>query len=160
MIETKFQSLLVKAAIDAGGHAFKMSNRFLVGVPDLFVVLPGQPGCIIECKRDDWPTLGSTRIRAEATPKQASNIAKLRKAGQIAGLCVMVEMGDGSCLILAQPGADPIDTTQHDALTHGYSKTRGEKWPIGWIVDRLNRHSAVYVHSSGRARPELPRKHL
>jgi len=38
--ELAFQTLTVKSVREADGFAFKLTNKFLVGVPDLFIHLP------------------------------------------------------------------------------------------------------------------------
>lgn len=51
--ELRLQSLVVDAVRGAGGVAFKLSNKFLVGIPDLFVYLPGLGSGIWEVKSAD-----------------------------------------------------------------------------------------------------------
>lgn len=55
MKELVLQKEFVDAVNEAGGLAFKMSHRFIVGVPDLFVKAPGFPATMFECKQDKLP---------------------------------------------------------------------------------------------------------
>lgn len=50
MIETECQKLLVDAVKDGGGQALKLSNRFMIGVVDLFVKLPTCQPMLLEAK--------------------------------------------------------------------------------------------------------------
>lgn len=50
MKEVDLQKLAVDAVNEHGGLAFKLSNRFLGGIPDLFVQLPGLPSALVEVK--------------------------------------------------------------------------------------------------------------
>lgn len=141
MNELQFQRHLIKAAIDLGGHAFKMSNRFLVGVQDLFVKLPGQPSALIECKHYHWP-VKSTVLKVEATPKQLHEIVKTRKAGQSSGICAIFETTKGEGWIVAYPAGENRDYVKADVragLVHSVSMYRsaGEKWPIQWVMEMM-----------------------
>lgn len=48
--EVKHQTDIIKSVKRDGGHAFKMSNRFLIGVPDLHVALHPFAPCVVEVK--------------------------------------------------------------------------------------------------------------
>lgn len=48
--EIKHQTDIKNSVKRDGGHAFKMSNRFLIGVPDLHVALPPFAPCVVEVK--------------------------------------------------------------------------------------------------------------
>ena len=50
MNELALQSLVVSSIRQFGGFSFKLANRFLVGIPDLFIKLPGLPSSIYEVK--------------------------------------------------------------------------------------------------------------
>lgn len=132
-----FQSELVDAAKAEGGHAFKMSNRFLVGVPDLFVKLPIYQSCFIECKREDWPKMPGTALRIALTPKQRAHLRAAQKAGQPAGWVVAFERGRGEFELLAGTDSEAETTTQDHVIQRGIHRARGQPWPIEQIVRRI-----------------------
>lgn len=50
MGELELQKLVVDSVRMGGGFAFKLANRFLVGIPDLFIKLPTFPSALYEVK--------------------------------------------------------------------------------------------------------------
>lgn len=68
--EIKHQTDIVKSVKRDGGYAFKMSNRFLIGVPDLFVALPPFAPCVIEVK-DLGEVVDEFDRQLDVTEKQA-----------------------------------------------------------------------------------------
>ena len=76
------QHKIVAAVNECSGHAFKCSNRFLIGVPDISMITPGSPHVYNEVKKVTWPKKSAT-VPFEATPKQRSFLKKYRKAGGI-----------------------------------------------------------------------------
>lgn len=48
--ELALQKLVIDSIREFGGFSFKLANRFLVGIPDLFIKLPGLPAAIYEVK--------------------------------------------------------------------------------------------------------------
>lgn len=131
--ELDIQGELRKATITAGGYSFKMSNRFLIGVPDLFVQLPKFPTLILEVKfvaGKDVRADGS--IRAEPTLHQARYINDIRKAGGQAGWVVVTWVKVGVYAWRASP--DPSPYWGLPALDNSFIKQIGQPWPIARIV--------------------------
>lgn len=83
--ELKHQTDIVGSVKRDGGNAFKMSNRFLIGVPDLAVALPPFAPCVIEVK-----DLGKVTDRfdrqLEVTPKQFDHMEKHSLPYEVRGL--------------------------------------------------------------------------
>jgi hypothetical protein len=129
--EVDHQRDIKESAIREGGFSFKMSNRFLIGVPDLYIAMPGYPACLLEVKRnDDYATPGvAGHLRDGLTEKQKSTLSKVWAAQAYAGWFVIVRDGKETLGYLGGPG-------------FGEAKTwfrRGEKkhWPVQDIVATL-----------------------
>ena len=110
MNELDLQSLVCDIVNDAGGFAFKSSNRFLLGVSDLFVKLPpykpgiakvaGLPGGFIEVKqRKGWPA-SNEPFDPGVTVPQRTFLKKNHNAGVPTGVLSFIQSGAGSGLTL------------------------------------------------------------
>lgn len=79
--ELDLQTKIVDAVKDVGGHAFKCSNRFLIGVVDISMKIPGFPHAYNEVKLvKPWPKKSAT-VSLDTTPKQIKFLKEYRKAG-------------------------------------------------------------------------------
>lgn len=85
MNELQLQRLVIQAAKSVGGTGWKLSNKFLVGVPDLLICLPGQPISIWEAKLNDKP-LVVTEVTLKLTPLQEKTLSDLDNAGGFCGV--------------------------------------------------------------------------
>lgn len=84
-LEVDIQAELVKAINkDCGGHSYKQSNRFLIGVVDLFVKHPDFAQLSLEVKTEVIMP-GTKVITVDLTTLQKESIRKIRKAGGHAG---------------------------------------------------------------------------
>jgi hypothetical protein len=88
--ELRLQKLVCDAVKAEGGHAFKLANRFLVGVSDLFVQLPARQTMVIEaklvkCAKMSWP------MAAKVTVPQALFLRKMWEAGCLTGVVLFVQ---------------------------------------------------------------------
>ena len=88
--ELQLQGLIVDAVKAGGGFAFKSANRFLVGVPDLFVKTLNYPGAFFEVKQNPEPS-SQRAIRLNVTPLQAKFLRDLDAAGQLAGVIAFLQ---------------------------------------------------------------------
>lgn len=84
MTELEAQRLVVKAAKSVGGTGWKLSNRFLIGVPDLLICVPGQSTGIWEVKMNDKPK--GEEITLKLTPLQEKTLSDLDNAGGYCGV--------------------------------------------------------------------------
>lgn len=91
MRELQAQSLVVKAVREHGGVAFKMANRFLVGVSDLFVQLPGCYTYLWEAKLLKTKFDLDETYDVTVTPKQRNFICDVMKAGGHAGTMSFIQ---------------------------------------------------------------------
>ena len=48
MKELVFQKQIIDAAKQGGGYGLKLSHKFKVGIPDLMVLMPGEPAAFFE----------------------------------------------------------------------------------------------------------------
>lgn len=92
MKELEFQTLVRKAVEYEGGYGLKMSNRFLVGVPDLLLHLPGLPTMVMEAKFDRV-TSTIKRYALVLTPRQALTLRQMAGAGMLAGAVSLLQAG-------------------------------------------------------------------
>lgn len=98
----------------------KMSNRFLVGVPDLFVKLPATPAALIEVKFDKRPR-GAYRLRV--TPKQAHVLRQADAAGMPIGVASFLQDERQHQLgLLLQPDVPPHEGTVCDTEAYTWMK--------------------------------------
>lgn len=88
MSEQQMQNLIISDTKKLGGFAFKLSNRFTVGIPDLFISLPNYGMVLIECKFISKFPVKKSNIDIKLTPKQRQIIRKIQQSdGQAA--CVI-----------------------------------------------------------------------
>lgn len=115
MRELHLQSLVVKAVREHGGVAFKMANRFLVGVSDLFVQLPGCPSALWEVKLNKMKWGSKDIVVADLTNPQIKFLRDLIKAGGKGGVISFVQ-DVHDLYFAAQP------TAMCNFYTHFYTK--------------------------------------
>lgn len=89
--EVDLQSKAKQAILDMGGFSMKMSNRFLVGVPDLLCQLPG-------CATSFWEVKSSNTIwnktQAHLTLQQKKWLRTFELSGGFGGVIMYVMMND------------------------------------------------------------------
>jgi hypothetical protein len=140
--ELGIQGELVKAAVKAGGYAYKANNRFLVGILDLVVLMPGHFAQFIEVKYQSIPNRGNT-ARLSLTPHQQDKIKKITEAGHVAGWVMVVGAKGEYNLVM---GCEPHKAGHVLSLDGSTFKKRGAPWPIAEIVQQIS-------DLSGRGRP-------
>lgn len=86
MKETEYQKVVVDAVRGAHGWGIKMSNRFLVGIPDLLIQMPTYPTTMLEAKYNAWPLRPDTTIKPGVTALQAKNLKEADRAGMLTGV--------------------------------------------------------------------------
>lgn len=84
MNELQAQSLVVKAVRDDGGYAFKLAHKFLIGIPDLLIQIPGHGTSLWEVKLARKTLLSDTALNL--TAKQLKALRDFTKAGGTAGV--------------------------------------------------------------------------
>ena len=93
MRELAVQRLIIDLVRGHNGAAIKLAHRFLVGVPDLLVKLPGSPAAILEVKLNHL-LVRSTVVRPSVTPLQWKFLKLFAAAGMTTGVVSIVYDGD------------------------------------------------------------------
>lgn len=128
MMEIQLQAELCKEARSQGGFAFKMSNRFLVGVPDLFCQIPSLRTTLLEIKIERRQT---PLLEAKLTEHQKNYLQRINDSGGVAGWATFVPKGRAGNYIVY---VGRYDMSPRFTTTRGH----GEKWPIFEIVKGIN----------------------
>ena len=119
MNELRTQAVLAAACKDQGGYGIKLQNKFLAGIPDLFLALPGVGMAFVEVK-----------LRGGQLAKiQQVTIERMQGAGVPAGWCVVQHVGGGAASIWAGTSASGVNIAGTPLL-----KVRGGEWPIADII--------------------------
>lgn len=138
MDELGIQSDLIRAARDVGGFGVKLSHRFIVGVVDLLIQLPGLPTALIEVKFDRVLTRSRVQ-RLALTPHQRAFILNVQGAGGHSGWVLAVQ-------VPGKPGgaylACGTDSRATRATVPQMERMRGGPWPVREIVERITLHSS------------------
>ena len=85
MNELGYQKFVIQQVFAAGGFAWKSNNRFLIGVADLMVKLPGYPCCALEVKKNKMPVKKDSVV-LDVTPLQTLFLRNCAMAGMPAGV--------------------------------------------------------------------------
>lgn len=129
------QRIIVDALRASGGFAFKMSHKFLVGVPDLFVKLPEAPASFWEVKIKDRPA-NPVDFSLPLTPPQKNWLRDYNGAG---GVCGVVS-------VLRGPAELYLAVVRYEVISYGDSDVR--PWRIHrrahTVIDRGNRNKAIF----------------
>lgn len=94
MKETDVQKRVIDAVRAHGGAAHKLSNRFLVGVPDLLIKLPGLPAFIMEVKLDKravFPDNNRHPVVPDVTRAQWNFLKEYHDASMMTGVLSFVQ---------------------------------------------------------------------
>ena len=95
MIETEMQQLLIDAAKSVGGQGLKLNNRFVVGVVDLLISIPGCRPVWLEAKRLDLSAkslaAGHHISDIGCTYKQQKFLYDWHAAGMLTGVASFIQ---------------------------------------------------------------------
>jgi hypothetical protein len=94
MREVDVQTYVVNAVKEGGGAAKKLANRFLVGVVDLLIKLPGQPAMLMEVKLEQRAQMTRRTqypLMPAVTVPQFHMLAEYHRAGMLCGVMSFVE---------------------------------------------------------------------
>lgn len=94
MIETEAQQLVIDAVVENGGRGLKFNNRFIIGVVDLLLQIPGHGAMILEAKLHKFsPRVlehGHHIADIGCTAKQKMYLRDWREAGMLTGVVSFV----------------------------------------------------------------------
>lgn len=124
--ELQYQTHLVEAA-NRMGFGFKMSNRFLAGIPDLFLQVTGKPTLVVEIKKwTSLPKLPVTPIESGLTPLQRQTLLDMLKAGTKCGWLAIYREGTTDYLFASpDPKHNPTRAEFHQFAV---IRKRGTPW--------------------------------
>lgn len=139
--ETALQSDLIAAARAEGGYGQKLSNRFVSGIPDLLLQLPGMCTRIVECKCAVLPVKLTTPIKLELTALQRRTLRDMRAAGAFAGWFLIVttthDRNPPCYWVLTGANPDVETVTRQEIDQFGLIKKRGSPWPISKMLSQI-----------------------
>jgi hypothetical protein len=126
--ELDMQEKLVEAVKKIeGGYGFKLSNKFLAGIPDLFLSTPSVGPVLLEVKMVDGP-----EELVLLTPLQRHVIIKLKAAGTAAGI-VAIRPEEEFRRYTAYVTTDH-DVVRINSNMSKFIKVVGEPWPIEYMM--------------------------
>ena len=119
MNELGYQRLILKAVTEVGGCGWKLSNKFLVGIPDLVMSMPWFGTSFWEVKMAQMPKKIPGMVKWKCTKLQLDTLQKLNAAGARGGFIVIAK-GD-RCDYIAlyrtqQIGDTIVRVPSHDFL--------------------------------------------
>lgn len=82
LIENDLSKELCDAVNDYGGFARRIAHRFIVGVPDLMVVMPNRAAILLEAKLDDLP-VKLTKVTVALSVQQHRFLKQSYEAGMV-----------------------------------------------------------------------------
>ena len=110
-----------------GGYGFKNNNKFLAGIPDLFLSSKKHGPMMIEVK-----LLKGTESATGVSPIQVSTMKKLKAAGCATGLLAVRRLDVGRWSIYASRNPEKYFI---DNDFQKWVKERGQSWPVEEIMD-------------------------
>ena len=137
MKELAFQKLIMQAVRSDGGFAHKMSAKFLIGVPDLFLKLASSIPGMWEVKINDCPTK-STTVKLAVTELQLKWLRDYASAGGLAG--IISGLRAGPRLFIQAKRVKNADRDEPTMDVSGYRELLRGKRDQG-IIDEIKRAS-------------------
>lgn len=150
-LEVDYQKAIIEAVKDDGGYGLKMSNRFLVGVPDLLLHPGWLPTMIVEVKRDSLPARPDTKMTIDISPNQRKNLLAFQKSGGVAGWLLVVPIKTGVVDVLGHGDID-FRPTRQEFETWSIRKTPQTGWNLA-VKSALNRIFKTSSHELSRNSP-------
>jgi hypothetical protein len=124
MKELDVQTAMVKACIAVPtGYGFKNQNKFLAGLPDLYLSIRDVGRAFIELKCN-----GTIKQQIETTTLQKLHLTRLQQSGTAASVAVVIpaEKGAYDVWLTTDVNQTHIDPNKFFRLT----KPKGKDWPI------------------------------
>jgi len=96
--EVELQRLIIDVVEEVGGASHKLSNRFLIGIPDLLVKVPGYQAALIEVKLNKFAAPKNKRVKShvfklDVTVPQQTILGEYDAAGMTCGVLSGVLIG-------------------------------------------------------------------
>lgn len=136
-VETDYQKHILDVIIAEGGYGIKLSNRFLVGIPDLFIKPLHAVASLVEVKlQKGYPVNPDTPIHVNITALQRHHLMQYSKAGGISGWIMIVSGATGIVHMLGSPRID-WRPTKREFMQCAVTKTPQTGWEMPvWVVLR------------------------
>ena len=129
--ELSYQRLIITVVKDHGGFAFKSSNRFLVGVADLWVGLPPYRLAFLECKLNPIPKRKHS-VALGTTVQQERFLTNVRKGGALAGVVSFIRDDKQLGMVIVPETVKEVPLTSYRFMTHVFRQvlveTVLERW--------------------------------
>lgn len=94
MIENDLSRELCDAVNEIGGFARRIAHRFLIGFPDMMIVMPGRAAILLEAKLDDLP-VKLPKVTVALTVQQHRFLKQSHAAGMVGnGVVSFLKRGD------------------------------------------------------------------
>lgn len=163
MNELELQRKLVREVKECGGHGWKMSHQHFAGVPDLCLIHPNYPICIVECKMVKVDKVFEGKIISINTTKlQQVFLKKIQRAGGMAGIILLLQVGKiwPQYLYIT---AD-IDMPHFKFGMHPHiERKRGHPWYVKALIHSIHQHQLKLfppkeVLATGTGSPSLKSK--
>lgn len=135
MLETQCQQLIVNAAEEAGGRGLKFNNRFLIGICDLLIKMPGHQPMMLEAKLKNLSAKTTNHVwDVGCTHKQKSHLRDWHWAGMLTGVVSFIQT----------PGRETIQTLRmaiyhYEYFNKGWGRQvlQNDHRPLGEKSERL-----------------------
>lgn len=130
MSELKFQSQIIDDAKAFNKNTFglKMNNRFISGVPDLMLKVPGYDVILIEAKLIRPTSKGV--IHVNTTDIQRAMMRLMYRAGFRVEVWVAVGIEDKHYLVRTTYNVTSLNIGDCELI----GRIRGSKWPIEYLL--------------------------
>lgn len=149
MIETDCQKLTIQAVEEEGGRGLAFNNRFVIGIPDLLLKMPGHPPMILEAKLHKFAAstieAGYLIANIGCTKLQRDQLRDWGYAGMLTGVVsfVMQIDGDVRSLMMAL-------YSHEEMLDRKWSVHTDSHRPLGEKSERLTNIRQQLIEFAGR----------
>lgn len=113
--------------IDPKSFAMKMAHKFLSGIPDLMIKMPGHDVVFVEVKKGKPGERGVMKVGTTAL--QRSTMAKMVASGVRCEVWVVIDKYDGSWPAIVRVPYH-VESVRLEKGTVLPLRKRGERWPI------------------------------
>ena len=146
MNELGFQRHLVTEVKECNGHGWKMSHQHFAGVPDLCLIHPDYPVCIVECKMVKVDSVFDGKIIPIKTTKlQQVFLKKIQMAGGMAGAVLLLQV-EKTWPQYVYITAD-IDMPHFKFNVHPcIRRSRGEPWHVKALIHSIHAHQKTLMN--------------
>lgn len=125
--ELYFQKQLINAAVEMDGYGQKLSNRFIVGVPDLLLQVPGWRTTLVEAKQHFFVP-NPKIIHIDLTKIQEDRLKRHTRSGGDAGWAMVAHSKDGQKWVMASRNLSILTFDANEYKANSCHMQRNEPW--------------------------------